>query len=846
MGDERVPPTTETLSALEPLTLAAESFAGFGRWAWTRDRGFELSDNLRAILTPHGLAWRSAREVLRALTPPSRRSLLLTLHTAMRGESPGAMSLTCRGRDGVVRSLSVTMDIVRDAAGWRLGGLARDVTRVTELAAALERSESRWQMALEGAGQGVWDTDVETGTVYHSRTWHTMRGLDPDGMQEMQHEEWIEHLHPQDRDRILAEIERQHADKISRVQMEYRERLADGSYIWISSLGSIVERGPDGRPRRIIGTDTDITARKEAERQLEQLSRRLALALEVSRVGVYEVNMTTGAHTWDARIREIYGRTPDEPIGPTAWSDALHPDDRDWAVQALYDAYTRGEGFSGQFRIVRPDGEVCHIRAHSIVYTDADGNARILGTNTDITGEMAARDDLTRARDLAEARALALEDARTRIEHNALHDMLTGLPNRRYLDRVLRERWQQARLDGSRIAVLHIDLDRFKQINDTMGHVAGDAMLVHAAQLLKRNLAAGEFVARVGGDEFTIVCRIGDSTARVEELAAEIVTAMRQPVPYNGYFCRFGASIGIAVQRATDDRPESLLVDSDIALYRAKARGKNAYEFFTDTLHAEAVHTKQLADDILRALEQDEFLPHYQPIFDARTSEVAGVEALARWQHPTQGLLQPAVFLAVAEELNVVNVIDEIILEKALADYRRWQSRGFSLPSVSVNVSFRRLLDDELIRGLARLDIPRGVVSFELLESIFLDDLDDTASWNIDALRDMGIGLSIDDFGTGHASIISLLKLRPDRLKIDRQFLEQIETSLPQRNLLHSLIDIGKSLGIKVVAEGVETPAQARILADLGCDMLQGYALLRPAGASVIERLLEAQSVRSA
>ena len=165
---------------------------------------------------------------------------------------------------------------------------------------------------------------------------------------------------------------------------------------------------------------------------------------------------------------------------------------------------------------------------------------------------------------------------------------------------------------------------------------------------------------------------------------------------------------------------------------------------------------------------------------------------------------------------------------------------------MSVNVSFRRLLDDELIRSLARLDIPRGVVSFELLESIFLDDLDDTATWNIDAIRDMGIGLSIDDFGTGHASIISLLKLRPDRLKIDRQFLEQIENSPSQRNLLRSLIDIGKSLGIKVVAEGGETAAQARILAELGCDMLQGYALLRPASAGVMERLLEAQSVRSA
>ena len=321
---------------------------------------------------------------------------------------------------------------------------------------------------------------------------------------------------------------------------------------------------------------------------------------------------------------------------------------------------------------------------------------------------------------------------------------------------------------------------------------------------------------------------------------------MRHPVPYNGHYWRFGACIGFALLRADDDNPANLLVDADIALYRAKARGKNAFEFFTDTLHAQAVHTKQLADDILRGLAQDEIIPYSQPIFDARPSRMVGAEALARWQHPQRGLLGPAEFLSVAEDLSVVNIIDEIVLEKSLADYKRWQSAGYELPTISVNVSFRRLLDDELIRSLARLEIPRGVVSFELLESIFLDDLDDTASWNIEAIRDMGIGLSIDDFGTGHASIISLLKLRPDRLKIARQFIDQLETSVPQRKLMRSLIDIGKSLGIKVVAEGVESSGQARILTELGCDMLQGFALLRPASASVLERLLQAQSMRSA
>ena len=837
MGDEFADPAEPEAFALERLTPEAESFAGFGRWVWSKATGFELSDHLHAILAQQGLATGSARAMLRTLVPVSRKVLIRVLRHAIRGEQVGTLSLTCKAPDGGDRMLSVTLHACRQSQGLRLAGLARDVTKVTELSTALEKSESRWQMALQSAGQGVWDSDMETGIVYHSRTWHAMRGIDPDAAAAGQHDDWVERLHPDDRERILREIDKQHEGTVPRVAMEYRERIPDGSYIWVHSLGAVVEWYPNGTPRRIIGTDTDITARKEAERELAMVSRRLELALEATKIGVFDVNPATNVTTWDARLREIYGLAPDEPVTST-WHDAIHPDDWDWVMAAFEDCTRRGVGFNGEFRIMLRDGTVRHIRADSIFYLDVDGTRRILGTNSDITEEVMAREDLTRARDLAEARALALEDARTRIEHNALHDMLTGLPNRRYLDRILRQRWQQARLEGERVAVLHIDLDRFKQINDTMGHVAGDAMLVHAAELLKRNLAPGEFVARVGGDEFTIVCTVADSTRRIEELSATIVDQMRRPVPYNGHFCRFGASIGIAVQRPDDDNPASLLVDADIALYRAKGRGKNAFEFFTDTLHAEAVHTKQLADDILRALEQHEFIPYYQPIFDARTLSLVGVEALARWQHPDRGLLAPAAFLSVAEDLSVVNVIDEAILDQTLVNYHRWQASGFHVETVAVNVSFRRLLDEELLHSLARLDIPRGVVSFELLESIFLDDLDETVAWNIDAIRDLGIGLSIDDFGTGHASIISLLKLRPDRLKIARQFLDQLETSVSQRNLVRSLIDIGKSLGIKVVAEGVECREQATILADLGCDMLQGYALAMPMSAADLEDLL--------
>jgi len=258
------------------------------------------------------------------------------------------------------------------------------------------------------------------------------------------------------------------------------------------------------------------------------------------------------------------------------------------------------------------------------------------------------------------------------------------------------------------------------------------------------------------------------------------------------------------------------------------------------------IGTKRRADEILKGLDTNAFIAHYQPQFDARTHDVVGVEALARWNHPTQGLKTPDSFMSIAEELSVVSSIDRIVLEQALRDLERWQAMGLVVPRASVNVSQRRLHDEDLVQSLRELHIEPGRIAFELVESIYLDESDGIVGWNIDRIKELGIDIEIDDFGTGYASIVSLQKLHPRRLKIDRQLVDPILTEPAQRRLLASIVDIGKSMDIEIVAEGVETMEHAAILRDLGCDILQGYAFARPMDRYALEDFLRRESWRKA
>ncbi len=595
----------------------------------------------------------------------------------------------------------------------------------------------------------------------------------------------------------------------------------------------LLGRLSDERRRRML-------EQRRRETELARLSRRLELALATSRVGVWEMNITSGQLSWDERMMEIFGLDGAEAvIDYPEWTARVHPDDFARAEREFNASIRSGERYISNYRIITPNGDIRHVRAIGAIYQEHGASPRMVGVTWDVTPDVRLSQDLMRAKTQAEAKNLELETTKARIEHNALHDPLTGLPNRRYLDDMLVAQCGDRNGLGQAAAILHVDLDRFKQINDTLGHAAGDAMLVHASKVLLSSVRGSDFVARIGGDEFVIVCMGEKSDDELRGMAERIINEMRKPVVYEGQECRFGVSIGIASGSLDSENPKELLINADIALYRAKGMGRSRAEFFSRELQAEIVSTKRTADDILSGLDDHQFLPFYQPQVDPETLEVIGMEALARWAHPKRGILAPDSFMSIAEDLNVVATIDQVILEQALVQRAKWMAKGVSVPRISVNVSARRLADENLIATLKALKIEPGTVSFELIESIYLDESDATMAWNIDQIKDMGIDIEIDDFGTGYASIVSLLSLRPTRLKIDRQLIAPIVQSQAQRALVASIIDIGSSLGIEVIAEGVETMEHAEMLALMGCAGLQGYAFAKPMAADDLTAFLK-------
>lgn len=603
-------------------------------------------------------------------------------------------------------------------------------------------------------------------------------------------------------------------DVLIRSMIAAMSALIAGSVIWVAGLMRERQR--------------NYAALRQREEELRAMSYRLGVALESSRIGVWEMDVGSDHLIWDERLYNLYGLTPDTPITGETWRSMVDPEDVDAIEEGMRQAIENQSSYTGRFRVIRPDGKIVHFRTVGTAFGDQKNKMLLLGVNWDVSADVLLQEELSQAQRETAQRNEELETARQRMEYNSLHDALTGLPNRRYLDQRLEALAAAPDRPEARLTVLHMDLDRFKEINDTLGHGAGDAILRHVAQELQSMVGECDFVARIGGDEFVIVCQGCDISEGYEAMGSNLISAVNRPIVYNGHECRVGASIGIADRIEPELTAEQLLVNADIALYEAKRRGRNRVERFNDQLRARTINIKRTADAILRSLGDDDFIAWYQPQFDARTLAINGVEALARWHHPQKGILAPNAFLETAENLNVVSQIDASILDQALEQLERWKTEGLGIEHVSVNISAQRLFEDKLLDHLAKLDFKPGSLSFELLESISFDDKADAVAESLERIRTRGIAIEIDDFGTGYASILSLIKLSPSRLKIDRQLVAPIVTSPAQRKLISSIVDIGRSYGIGIVAEGVETMEHAAILRDLGCQTLQGYALARP------------------
>lgn len=435
--------------------------------------------------------------------------------------------------------------------------------------------------------------------------------------------------------------------------------------------------------------------------------------------------------------------------------------------------------------------------------------------------------------------AMALRNHRLALalDRSATRDALTGLENRAALERFKsRPLPGEGANTGRYFACLCIDLDRFKETNDSFGHAAGDAVLVETARRLSRKAMPGDRVFRIGGDEFVYwrECDDGeDHEAFIEALMADL----SRPITYGKIALTVGVSIGVDLARQ-DAAPMNLIRRADIALNHSKERGRNRSTIYNVRLGAS--YDARLASlvSFRDALNREEIDAYFQPQINARTGEVTGCEALARWRHPERGILAPGEFLPLAEELGMLHLVDRRVLDLSVAAMTDWARAGTPVPRVSINVSKARLLEPSLLEDLRRRSAAcPGVLAIEVLETVFVDD-DRLLMWQVDTLRDIGIGIDIDDFGTGRASISAVLALRPDRIKIDRRFVMDIETSAAKRDLLISLVELCVRLNASPLIEGLETEAQIEIVRRMGSIDVQGFGVAYPMDRTDMTRWL--------
>ncbi len=461
-----------------------------------------------------------------------------------------------------------------------------------------------------------------------------------------------------------------------------------------------------------------------------------------------------------------------------------------------------------------------------------------------------AHKHLTRAITHARSRHILerqLQESHQRLRALAENDSLTGLANRYYFDESLRAAIPRAKRQNDQLALLFLDLDNFKIINDSLGHVIGDQVLKEVAQRLLRVVRAGDIVCRLGGDEFAVLAHNFDTQESISQLAQRILDDLRKPIIIGKFENAISTSIGIATYPDAGQNASDLLKAADLAMYRAKHDGRNNYQFFSPTMQSQMQERIRMEKELRNLIPTDHFILFYQPIVDAQTFEIRGAEGLIRWDHPERGILPPAAFIALAEEIGLIGEIDSKSRLKACQQIARWRNEGLVDDNFNMkfNVCAQLLTDEDLyeniIKDLNTTGVPGRCVSLEITESVLIENLQRTAQ-KLKKIQEYGIDIAVDDFGTGYSSMAYLKELPAKTLKIDRTFVMGVPENAADCRILRAMIIFAKSLDLTVVVEGVETREQARICRDYGADYLQGYLFSKPLSPADFEQLLREHS----
>lgn len=571
----------------------------------------------------------------------------------------------------------------------------------------------------------------------------------------------------------------------------------------------------------------DATALHDAKRALHESERRYAMVAYGANDGLWEWDLVRNKMYLSPRWKAMLGCSEEE-VGesPNEWFVRIHPEDLE-RVQRRIDEHLKdgSSNFEVEYRMLHKDGAYRWILTRGLTVRGQDGTSLLMaGSQSDITERRDAQEQLVR---------------------KAFYDPLTSLPNRAlFMDRLHCAVERTRRSTHYQFAVLFIDLDRFKVVNDSLGHLVGDQLLVQIARRLEKGLRTVDTFARLGGDEFAIILDDIRSANDARFIANRIKKEFQRPFRIGEMTIHSSASIGIALSAEGYNSDEDLLREADMAMYRAKAKGKGRYQIFDAALLSSEINLLHLENDLRLAMEREEFRLHYQPIVELATRDVVAFEALLRWLHPRRGLVSPADFIPVAEETGLIVGIGSWVLDEACRQMREWAAEFVERPglSVSVNLSSKQLanlgLGDHVTRALEATSLEASRLKLEITESVLVEDSQTTARL-LGQFKQMGIEVLIDDFGTGYSSLSYLHSFPVDTLKIDRSFIAKMTADdRKNREIVRSTISLAHNLGLRVVAEGVETEEQAQLLTDFGCDFAQGWYFSKPVEAERVPELL--------